>query len=435
MAEQQQWGCIEPSVSAMDTKNPIRLIVDRVSSLKPTSNKSIISLVAGDPAKYDNLSPPPSIKEAFKILYNNSSDKEINKYPSYTIGLPSTRQAILDKYIVDIPNIDINDIFACCGCTQSLSLCFCSLLNANSNDNILLPCPGWSAYKTICIKNNFKYKYYNCVANDNWEIDCTHLETIIDNNTKAILINNPSNPCANILSEDNLLKILQIANKYKLVIISDEIYSLLVYPNYKYISFSSLKNKYSKYKNVPIFICSGTAKSHLIPGWKFGWIVIDDRSRNKFTSSKLRVAITRIKGIQFGPPSVIQTIMPYILSNTKESFFDRVRNKLYSQTLLFCKYINDNIPQLYITNMPQATLYVFIKINIDEFDDTINNDMDFFEKLLSEQLLVITPGSLFGINNYFRAVICPPNDVLLEAAKRLKQFCDDHKTKRMNSKL
>ena len=88
------------------------------------------------------------------------------------------------------------------------------------------------------------------------------MESLIDVNTAAIIIANPSNPCGSVFSKYHLEEILEVAQKYFLPIISDEVYEQMVFPGIKYHAISSLKSA----QNVNILCCSAISKRFLVPG-------------------------------------------------------------------------------------------------------------------------------------------------------------------------
>ena len=105
-----------------------------------------------------------------------------------------------------------------------------------------------------------------------WEADIDHMEQLIDKDTVAIVIVNPSNPCGSVYSKQHLLDILAVAEKHRLPIIADEIYNDLVFKGQHTYPIASLS------KNVPVLSCGGLAKKYLVPGWRVGWILIHDRN-------------------------------------------------------------------------------------------------------------------------------------------------------------
>jgi tyrosine aminotransferase len=107
------------------------------------------------------------------------------------------------------------------------------------------------SYKTWTDGLHIKIKQYNLDPSQNWNIDLKHMESLINNKTKAILINNPGNPCGNVFSRDHLLETIEIADQFNLPIISDEIYEFSTFAGTKFHSVASIS------KNVPVLTCSG----------------------------------------------------------------------------------------------------------------------------------------------------------------------------------
>ncbi len=104
----------------------------------------------------------------------------------------------------------------------------------------------------------------------NWEVNLIELESLIDQNTVGILINNPSNPCGSVYSKAHLKKIISVAERYHLPIIADEVYGEMVFPGYEFYYMSELS------ESVPILSCNALSKRFILPGWRFGWIAIHD---------------------------------------------------------------------------------------------------------------------------------------------------------------
>lgn len=133
-----------------------------------------------------------------------------------------------------------------------------------------------------------RLKYRDCQPANSWQIDLEHVATLVDQKTKCILVNNPSNPvckptnfsflilttlaqCGSVFSREHILDILALANKLRLPLIADEIYADMVFLPTVYHSFASLST------NVPILSVGGLAKRFLVPGWRLGWILIHGR--------------------------------------------------------------------------------------------------------------------------------------------------------------
>nr|CAD2189473.1 unnamed protein product [Meloidogyne enterolobii] len=102
-------------------------------------------------------------------------------------------------------------------------------------------------------------------------IDLAHLESLFDSQT-SIIVNNPSNPTGVVFPKEHLEQILEVAQKYKVPIIADEIYGDLVYgEGARFHPMPTLS------PNVPIITCEGIGKRYLVPGWRLGWLIVHDR--------------------------------------------------------------------------------------------------------------------------------------------------------------
>lgn len=195
-----------------------------------------------------------------------------------------------------------------------MDICIATL--AGPGQNILCPRPGFSIYRTLAEGFGVEVRNYDLIPENSWEVDLNQLESLIDENTAAIITTNPSNPCGSVFSKEHILDILAIAERHYVPIIADEIYEHFVFPGKIYYSMSSLS------KNVPILSCSGLTKRFLVPGWRFGWITIHDR-HNVF-KKEVRKGLGNLSGRILGANTIIQGALSAILKNTPQSFYDNI---------------------------------------------------------------------------------------------------------------
>jgi tyrosine aminotransferase len=214
---------IPPSKVSLATFNPIRQIVDSLV-ITPNPSKKFISLGLGDPTLFGNLKiNQRSVDAISENLYSY-------KYNGYapSVGSVDARKAIARSY-----GIDYEDVYIASGCSDALNLAITVL--ANENENIIIPKPGFSLYETLATSKGIKCKFYDLLPDRQWEMDLVQLEGLIDGDTRAIVLNNPSNPCGSNFSREHLLGIislrvafLEIAERHQIPIISDEIYADMV---------------------------------------------------------------------------------------------------------------------------------------------------------------------------------------------------------------
>lgn len=222
-ANHSEWN-IRASKFAQSTLNPVRRMLEQMK-MEPNPQLPVISLSIGDPTVMSNLAKPDTVITA---ITNCINDKSFDGYtPSQ--GTVSARTAVANYYSKpDNLVYKFSDIILTNGCSQALDLCITVL--ANRGQNILIPKPGFSIYKTLCGTLDINVKYYNLLENNNWEIDLDEVESLIDENTVSIVVNNPSNPCGSVYSKEHLIKIIKLAEKHRLPIIADEVYGDMVFP-------------------------------------------------------------------------------------------------------------------------------------------------------------------------------------------------------------
>lgn len=149
-----------------------------------------------------------------------------------------------------------------------------------------------------------------------WKIDLEDLECQIDDDTAAIVVINPSNPCGSVYTKEHLSDVLDIASRNKIPVIADEIYEHMVFSGNEFTAISSLS------KDVPVLTCGGLTKRFLVPGWRMGWVIVHDR-QNVF-GKEVRKGLTNLSARIVGPNTIVQRALPSILSLTPQSFFDDV---------------------------------------------------------------------------------------------------------------
>lgn len=107
------------------------------------------------------------------------------------------------------------------GCSSALEYCILAL--ADKGQNILVPRPGFCLYQTLSEGLGIEVRFYELLPEKQWQVDLKQLESLIDENTAALLINNPSNPCGSVFTKEHLEDLLAICEKFFLPIIADEV--------------------------------------------------------------------------------------------------------------------------------------------------------------------------------------------------------------------
>ena len=209
----------------------------------------------------------------------------------------------------------MEDVWIDIGCSGAIVTTMNVLLN--EGDNFLYPSPGFPLYATIAGNRGYVAKTYNCIPERNWEIDIEHMETLVDERTKLLVIVNPSNPTAAVFTREHLLQLVDFAKRHKIPILADEIYAHMVYDG-EFVSLGNLTDE------VPVIVMGGLSKRWLVPGWRVGWGIIYDPQS---LLGNFRDNVFKSRNVMLHAHSYAVNSIPRILAETPEEF--------YTSTILF----------------------------------------------------------------------------------------------------
>ncbi|KAK1948187.1 Tyrosine aminotransferase [Phytophthora citrophthora] len=338
----------------------------------------------------------------------------------HSAGSEAARAAIAQHYGNMRAPLTMDDIIIASGCSGAIEIALRGLLNPG--DNILLPKPGFPLYQALCEAQKIECRFYNLKPECNWEVDLEHMQSLVNENTKAILVNNPSNPCGSVYSKPHLENILALAESNKIPIIADEIYGDMVFGSNVFFPIASLT------KTVPVVAVGGLAKQFLIPGWRVGWVMVHDRND---ILKDVRTAYFKLSQNILGANSLVQSAIPDLLTpvpgSAEEQSLIEFKKRYFATLEDNAKFTMEalaRIPGLEVV-VPQGAMYAMVKVQTNVLTK-IKDDFDLTQKLLDEESVFVLPGQCFGMTNYFRIVFSAPHEVLADAYTRLANFCLRH---------
>lgn len=396
-----EWVALPQSDHATNTVNPIRKIADAVS-VAPNPKKSTIKLHLGDPSLSGTLPPSTIAVEALHESINS------HKHDGYApaIGELAARDAIAQKFAHPAAPITADDVILASGCSHALQMAIEGI--ANPGDNILIPRPGFPLYSTLCKPHGIEDRWYMLDMKNGGLINLEHLETLIDERTRALVINNPGNPTGVVFPRQHLEEILELASRHHLVVIADEIYGDLTYDGAVFYPLATLSPK------VPIITCDGIAKRWMVPGWRLGWLIIHDRFQ---VLSEVRKGLVALSQKIVGPCSLVQGALPKILSDTPEEYFEHNRLVISKNASVVSKTLK-GLAGVHCLN-PHGAMYMMISIDKTMYGD----DVQFASNLIKEESVFCLPGSAFSAPGWIRLVITQSEDIIEEASHRIREFC------------
>ena len=383
-----------------DVRGPV---VDEAARME-AEGAHILKLNIGNPAPFGFRTPVEVIQDMRDQL------PECEGY-SDSRGLFSARKAIMQyAQLKGLPNVAMDGIYTGNGVSELINLCMQALLD--NGDEILIPSPDYPLWTACATLAGGTPVHYVCDEQADWNPDLADMEAKITPRTKALVIINPNNPTGAVYSREVLQGIVEIARKHQLMIFADEIYDRLCMDDAEHISIASL---------APDLFCvtfSGLSKSHMIAGYRIGWMVI---SGNRKLGEDFMLGINMLSNMRLCSNVPAQSIVQTALGG-HQSVNDYIRpgGRVYEQRNFVYEALNsiDGITAV----KPKAAFYIFPKIDVKKFN--ITDDEQFALDLLHQKGILITRGGGFNWAqpDHFRIVYLPPMPVLREAMDDLAEF-------------
>jgi len=367
---------------------------------------NIIKLNIGDPLAYPNFPTPEHMIEA----YIQALKKQKNGYCS-SYGLEELRVAIAESEKNQINggwNCKTNDVYITSGVSEALLILFATFLL--DNDKILSPGPFYPPYVSYPPIFNSSVIQYRLKEEDNWKIDFNDLKKHLDDKVKLLSIINPNNPTGSVLNKKEILKLLNIVEKFpNCTILSDEIYNKFNFEN-NHFSIASLSKK------TPVITLNGISKGYFAPGWRIGYIAIHDPQKKL---DNVRDGIEKLLRGRLSAPTPAQYGFLAGLNKNEDTWRSDYNNRLTKQRDYCVSRIND-IDGMSV-EAPKGAFYIFPKIEDPRFKD----DKKFVLNFLKEKKVLMVHGSGFSKNygkEHIRIVYLPDINILEIAFDRLKLF-------------
>ncbi len=375
---------------------------DRVQSVPPSGIRKffdisaemtdVISLGIGEP---DFITPDPILQAGIRALQAG--------HPHYTSnsGTTELREAVA-RYLNRLYGLNYDpgrEILITVGVSEALYLVMNAVLDPG--DQVIVPQPCFVAYTPEVIFAGGEPVIVDTHVEDGFQVTGAQIEAAITPKTKAILIGYPNNPTGAVLSRERLLEIAAVAEKYDLLVISDEIYDRLVYLG-AHTNFASLPNMRAR-----TVVLGGFSKSHAMTGWRLGYAVGPDA---------IIAAMRKIHQYTImSAPTVAQMAVAETLDSADEEV-ERMRQEYDRRRRLIVSGFNS----LGLTCFdPGGAFYAFPRVTASGMNEEV-----FAETLLREERVAMIPGSAFGATGagHVRACYATAYEKIEEALERLHRF-------------
>jgi alanine-synthesizing transaminase len=370
----------------------------------------VLKLNTGNPGIF-GFEMPQSVREA--LLRN--ADKAV---PYCDLrGMPEAREAILAYHRAKgIEHLGADDIFIGNGVSELVQMAMIALIG--NGDEVLIPSPNYSLWSNCVYIAGGSPVFYTCDESTGWFPDVEDIRAKVTKRTRAIVIINPNNPTGAVYSRAQLMEILEIARQNDLVVFSDEIYDRLVMDGLECCSTAALA------PDLTVVTMNGLSKSHLICGFRCGWMAVSrsDRARD-FMEGLVALAAMRLCG-----NALTQLVIPAALADPESTRALLVPGgRLYEQRAAVCRELDKIEGVSYVRN--SAAFYLFPRLDKAQFD--IVSDKQFAMDYLHAKHVLVIPGSGFDYpdNAHFRIVMLPEPERLAQAMRDLGDFLSDYRQK------
>ena len=373
------------------------------------AGERVLKLNTGNPASF-GFTLPDSVRTALM--------EHVDEAVPYcdVRGMEEARAAILRYHRSrGLRDITMEDIFICNGVSEAVTMLMTALVG--DGDEILVPAPCYSLWSNNVFIGGGVPVFYRCDPDNGWNPDLSDMETKISPRTKAILVINPNNPTGAVYSREVLLSIGALARKHGLVLLADEIYDRLVMDGLPMNSLAALM------PDVPCVTFNGLSKSHIICGFRCGWMVFSGPPK---ALAEIKDGVTQLAAMRLCGNALTQLVIPAALADSASTEAMLLPGgRLYEQRAATVAGLS-KIPGVHFLSN-RACFYIFPGIDTRMYD--FASDQDFALRFLHEKKILVIPGRGFDWHEdlRFRIVMLPEPEVLSRAMADLGDFLDGHR--------
>jgi aspartate/methionine/tyrosine aminotransferase len=392
---------IQPAARTKNYNYAIRNVVSEAKKVE-ASGKTVTYLNIGDPVIY-GFQPPEALIEAINRAVRDGD----NGYAP-SVGTLEAREAIVADAARRGVTLSPDDVVISAGASEAADMALSALLEPG--DDVLTPCPTYPLYTAIAAKLGARENFYALDPENGWLPDPERIRRQITPRTRAMVVINPNNPCGTIYGESLQRELLAIAAEHNLVVLADEVYHRLTYGPPPPAMAALAQGT-----EAAVITLESLSKSHLVPGWRVGWMTYANTKR----MTDLIAAIRKIAEARICSPLPTQQVVPAALAN--QDHLPAVVEAMKTRADITVAAINA-IPGFSCTR-PEAAFYIMA-----QFKDLGGaSDEEFVLSFLREAGVLFVHGSGFGLApeaGYFRIVFLPPPDTLRDVYARLAEFAE-----------
>lgn len=367
-------------------------VLARAKALE-AQGKSVVHLEIGEP---DFDTPENVIDAAVGALRSG--------WTHYTpaAGIPEMREAIA-KYTAATRKIDVSadNVVVFPGAKPTMSYLILALIDPG--DEVIYPNPGFPIYESMIEFAGGKAVPLPLLEDHDFGFDASTVEKLITPKTKLLILNSPGNPTSGVLSKKLVTEVAELAKKHDIFVLSDEIYSRIVYDGQEVFSIASLPGMAER-----TCILDGFSKTYSMTGWRLGYGVMPKDIAQCLT--KLAINFTSCTAAFSQKAGVEALTGSQVAVDRMVTEFD-ARRRLIVDGLNRLKGVR--------CRMPGGAFYAFPNIT-----GTGMSSKDISNRLLNEAGVAVLPGTAFGKygEGFIRLSFATSQTNIREALGRMERF-------------
>lgn len=353
---------------------------------------------------FPDFDPPAQLLDSLSAIA--SDPKPLYHQYSITWGSQTMREALAAKqeHFMGMPVDPNQNIVVTCGSTEAMIAAMMTV--TNPGDKVVIFSPFYENYGADTILSGAE-PIYVPLNPPTFDFDREVLEAAFrDNDPKAIVLCNPSNPCGKVFTRDELTFIADLCKKYDTYCITDEVYEHIVYAPHEHVYMATLPGMFER-----TISCSSLSKTYSITGWRLGYTI---------APAEITERIKKVHDfLTVGAAAPLQEAVVTAL-NFDDSYYDEVLDHYAAKRDLFCQGL-DSLGLEH--NVPQGAYYVMMDISEFGYD----SDLEFCEDLASKVGVGAVPGSSFfrePVNHLIRFHFAKRDETLNAALENLKSLRD-----------
>ncbi len=372
--------------------SPTTAVMQEANRLK-RQGVDVIDFGPGEP----DFATPDNVKEAA----HRAIRENFTKYTDVA-GIVPLKQALVDRYKKDWgAEYQANEIIFCAGGKQALFNLALALFE--EGDEVIIPAPYWVTFPEQVRLAGAKPVFLSVPEKERFILRARMLEPIITDRTRAVIVNSPNNPTGAVIPEEEMRRLVDLAQAQNILLISDETYERFSYRTDRAFSAAALWNEARE----RIIVVSAVSKTYAMTGWRIGYALgpgaiisaaanIQSHATSNPASVSQKAALEAVTGDQ----SSVERM---------KTEYRRRRDFAHAELVKISGVRCD---------LPDGAFYLFPNVS-HYLGSAIADSVALAKYLLNEARVAVVPGSAFGAEGYIRISYATSMELLAEGIRRM----------------